>query len=118
MPIDTTIVSDTPTLDNSLSYAPVEKFSPGHRAGYVYLIRAAGTNVYKIGSSENPPRRMKTLQSKRKYQLEIIATIYADDCRRLERRYHMQLVKYKIAGEWFLLPQSEVDVFKSLAVQS
>lgn len=87
---------------------PVEK-------GFVYLFRISGSNVYKIGSSTDPARRMKTLQAERVQQLECEAMIYYADCRNMEIEWQNQYQDYRILGEWFLLPLEAVEYFKSFS---
>ena len=44
------------------------------REGYVYIIRAKGTDSYKVGFSNKPPTRLKTHQTSNHKDLEVLKT--------------------------------------------
>ena len=63
----------------------------------VYFIR--GTNLIKIGCSDDPEARLKALQIGSPAPLRIVASISGGY--ELERTLHARFVKYRAHGEWF-----------------
>lgn len=83
------------------------------RSGDVYLIRAKGTNRYKIGCTTNLKSRLKSLRIKNPYELELIHSIPSNDIEIFEKSLHDQFAKYRVHSEWFELPECVVDDFCS-----
>lgn len=81
--------------------------------GYVYLIRPKGHNIFKVGCSTDPQRRLITIQRKTVLELECVATLLSDDCSRAEYDWHRRLADYRLpgGGEWFALTPEAVDEF-------
>lgn len=87
--------------------------------GYVYIMKVKGHNVCKIGCSTDVERRRKTLQAKHGFELEVIAKYYdSDNYTSLEVYCHCKYSKYKLSGEWFLLPDDEIERIASSGVQN
>jgi hypothetical protein len=108
--------NDTPDSQNWES--PTDEFPPrrwtneGKVEGYVYLIKPTGHNVYKIGCSVNPTRRLKALQSRVKgVSLEIVTAILYVDYEAAERHWHHRFSSFRLSSEWFALPDAEVQAF-------
>jgi hypothetical protein len=68
-----------------------------------YLIKEEGTSFYKIGMSNNPNRREKTLQRERPN----ISVIKIWD-KNIEKRLHSDYKDYRVRGEWFDLTKIQV----------
>ena len=85
--------------------------------GYVYLIQPEGFNVYKVGTSIDPPRRLETLQRKRAARLTIRAAIHYANGFGAEQWWHRKFAPHKLSGEWFALPESVVAEFCAIAEQ-
>lgn len=71
---------------------------------YVYIIK--NDNCYKIGYSNNPEKRCKTLSSGSPNKLEIVYArpYYKNrDARRDEQILHRIFMDYRKNGEWFEL---------------
>lgn len=66
---------------------------------YVYFIEGMGTNLIKIGTSENPERRLKELQYSSPSKLRLITKIRGDTSK--EAELHCKFAKYRKHGEWF-----------------
>ena len=82
--------------------------------GYVYLIKPQGHNIYKVGSSVNPDRRLKDIQRKAKgLQLEVIAMKQYHDHARAETEWHIEFKDSRLpgGGEWFALSRHQVELF-------
>lgn len=80
--------------------------------GYVYLIGVKGHKVYKIGHSTNPERRIKTLQAQRDVELEIVGVIPYHNYQQAEFYWQRKFARYQLSGEWFALPDEQVQIFK------
>lgn len=65
-------------------------------------------NLYKIGQSENPTKRLAQLQTGCPHKLELIASVYSDKW--LERRLHKMFFFSKKRGEWFTLTPSQLSM--------
>tara|TARA_R110002050_G_C8610186_1_gene486439 strand:+ start:49 stop:558 length:510 start_codon:yes stop_codon:yes gene_type:complete len=68
-----------------------------------YLIKNKRNNLYKIGRSNNPKNREKTLQSEEPL-IEIVKTWDED----IEGKLHIEYNKYRVRGEWFNLNEIQV----------
>jgi hypothetical protein len=75
-------------------------------------------NLFKIGISENPNKRVKQLQTGNGSKLRIVKTfknpskIYNE--RLMERRLHFLLRQFKKTGEWFEFRDMNKDQVISL----
>ena len=81
------------------------------KPGFIYLMKPKGHNVYKIGESIDPPRRLEVQSKKRDYELEIVQQIQVKDCFGIEQALHEQFSRYRLAGEWFVLPEATLLCF-------
>lgn len=75
----------------------------------VYVISETGTNLVKIGISDNPRKRLLGLQTANPRKLVILATWQGGKSE--ESEYHYQFSEFRREGEWFELPSC---VLKSL----
>jgi len=70
--------------------------------GFVYLIRAKGTNLYKIGVTDRRiANRLKELQTGSPIKLELVESIASDNYETIERNLHQIWSKNRAQGEWF-----------------
>ena len=69
---------------------------------YIYFIRNIRTNNVKIGRSNNPEFRLRTLQTGNDSEMELMG--YIEKC---DKTYEKQLQKmfkeYHVRGEWYML---------------
>ena len=72
---------------------------------YVYFVKPYNKNLFKIGSTPKPKRRLSQLQTGCPDKLYLHACIEATQPKELEKSIHSQLNNYHKRGEWF-----EVDV--------
>jgi len=70
-------------------------------AGYVYLVWAKGTDMYKLGSSQYPEKRLPSLQTGSPVELELIASKAFESYEFQEKRMHSHWKQYRVQGEWF-----------------
>lgn len=76
---------------------------------YVYIMIDHNTKYYKIGRSDTPLRREKTLQSEK----PTIELIYKFECEYgIEKELHNKFYNKKIRGEWFNLDDNDIDYIK------
>lgn len=105
---------DNPDYDPVTQGRILAEIEANKRAGYVYLIRPVGHNVYKIGCAVDLDKRLIRYKSKYAFPIELVAAIYYSNYTRAEHDWHMHYSQYCLANEWFVLPESEVEYFKSL----
>lgn len=80
--------------------------------GYVYLIKEADGDFYKIGhTTKNPETRLKELQTGNPRLLKLIATYQTDNYKHLERLLHETYKKNHYSGEWFIMSLEIEDQF-------
>ena len=77
-------------------------------AGYLYFIKAKGTDFYKIGISDNPESRLKQLQTGNPVQLELVSSIYCLYPKDRESELHSALSELNENGEWFSIKDDDV----------
>jgi hypothetical protein len=70
---------------------------------YVYLVRAIGTDYYKIGSTKSVGSRMDHLRNASPFDLVLIDSAPSEQAQHLERSLHNKLVHHRRHGEWFEL---------------
>lgn len=74
--------------------------------GFVYLMRNNRTGCTKIGFSNNPSYREKTLQSE---EPDIEMVHFFKGMQRLEKKLHIRYAEHRVRGEWFKLNAFQVD---------
>lgn len=80
--------------------------------GYLYLIKLNGFDIYKIGVSSNPKRRIKDLKSANPFDIEIIFLAYFEDVYQLESLVLDLFTINKIKGEWFKAYEEDISNLK------
>lgn len=81
---------------------------------YVYFIQCCGFPYYKVGISDNPKLRLKTLQGGCPFQLKLVKKIsykWREDAFFAEAWIHQSLKDEKIRGEWYELKYFEQMVW-------
>lgn len=81
--------------------------------GYVYLMRAGTTNMYKIGNAKNVQARRKAIQTANPLPIIIVAVLRTTMANMLERKMHAFFRTKRVNGEWFLLTPEDVAAFKA-----
>lgn len=83
------------------------------RVDQVYLIEMAANDLserlYKIGVSNAPGKRLRSLKTSNPFELKIIHTFVATPALDAESFLHEKYKEYRMQGEWFRLPPSVVD---------
>ena len=83
------------------------------KSGFVYIVRNA-EGLYKIGRTKNVERRIRSLQIASSSKLVLVHAIKADNARDLERTLHDGQSDRKVSGEWFRIPDWEIEVIKTI----
>lgn len=68
----------------------------------VYFIKDEATGFVKIGYSNNPQKRLKSLQTSSANKLTLIEAIEGN--KKLEETLHTTFAEHRVRGEWFSLP--------------
>lgn len=73
----------------------------------VYIVRALGTDFYKIGYTASSPKvRMQALQTGCPYELKLVAWFAGDESD--EAYLHRLFGDHRVRGEWFQLVQEPI----------
>lgn len=77
---------------------------------YIYLIQNGDTRLFKIGVSNKPKRRIKSLQTGNPLTLTLVCTIACVNvpAYRAEAIIHNHLKKHRVGGEWFSLTNDQI----------
>ena len=81
--------------------------------GYVYLIRATGQNLYKIGKSINPEKRVQSIIGGLPMKADVVHIAWFEDHSYAEQMFHDTFSKTRQNGEWFVLEDKDVEFIKS-----
>lgn len=86
--------------------------------GYVYFVKADGRNIFKIGVTKSSPyKRMAGLQSGCPYKVGLYGYLYYLNRLKWEKRFHKELDRYRLNGEWFEVDEAIVDGIISRQMQ-
>jgi len=67
----------------------------------IYVLNIEGTNIYKIGTSQNTQRRIKDLQASNPFIIDIILILKTNGAYELEQLIHEFIESKHIKNEWF-----------------
>lgn len=81
----------------------------------VYVAKAVGLDVYKIGRSSGVFTRLSTLDRGTPFGIELIALIRTIDAEELERFLHRIVKGPRVHGEWFQLTEEDLQTIKGIA---
>lgn len=93
---------------------PAYKPSPG----WVYVMHEDGQGLHKIGMSANVAKRLKTIKASSPSNVTLVHTIQTNDMARAEATLHFQMKEYRVKGEWFCLPSTEVKKLTEIKVMN
>lgn len=86
---------------NMQDYQPAPIQDKVKEPGYVYLIRAEGTQRYKIGVTQDIDKRGSALQKQSPFPLIVVHSIEATDPASVEKALHLRFNENNVNGEWF-----------------
>ena len=93
--------------------SPVTLQSAQAKEGFVYILKSSD-NLYKIGCSVDPTKRIETLGVLLPFPIEPIHQFPATNYLLAEYRLHKDFAHHKVRGEWFRLLPEQVDFLKSI----
>lgn len=73
---------------------------------HLYVIRAG--EYIKIGSSDNPERRIRDIESDNPYQIDVLKIL--ENQGHLEQHYHEKHKQYAHRGEWFKMKLDQLKI--------
>jgi len=76
--------------------------------GYIYFIKLSGQNLYKIGVSNKPDRRLKDIDSYLPFDMEILSIHKLNNVYEIEEYFSKMLIKNKVRREWYSLDSETV----------
>lgn len=82
---------------------------------HLYIIQNQTTGDFKVGRSNNPKERIKSLQTGCKDKLSLILIKEGQGTR--EKYIHQEMKRFHISGEWFKyigLPELPIDIYESI----
>lgn len=86
------------------------------KKGYVYVIGNLNAKICKIGFSEKPKERIKSIQTGCPHLLKIILLFEAE--KYTETKLHHKYARYKLYGEWFLIDGTlKESIYKHIKTQ-
>ena len=108
--IDKEIINNPDISEETVKYLPnleilkevnkkLELKKIGDKKDNIYFIKAHTVNKLKVGTSINPEKRLKGLQTANPYKLELIA--YYPGGKIVENKIFKDLEKYHVRGEWY-----------------
>jgi Meiotically Up-regulated Gene 113 (MUG113) protein len=77
------------------------------RGGVVYIMQSPALGLYKIGRTKNLDQRFKSLRTGNP-DIKLIGCF--DGGNKLEKELHDMLSEQRVAGEWFRLSATQVDL--------
>jgi len=80
------------------------------KEGFIYFLKSE-LGYCKIGRSSNLPKRMQTFAVKLPFRVELFHSFYAADSIEAERFLHRMIDYLRVNGEWFLLNDSQLQLF-------
>jgi len=86
---------------------------------YVYLANIEGTDIYKIGFSKEPKKRIKSLQTGNSKKINLIHSFKTEKATKVESVLHRKfnfckkdsIDGNKLIGEWFELAEGQAESF-------
>ena len=84
-----------------------------HKEGFVYLIHCVGFPYYKIGlSQQSPKKRLDILQQGSPFRLKLVLSIEIHEIYLAESILHSKFDKSKVRREWFNFTDYILDEVK------
>jgi hypothetical protein len=94
--------------DKARAYKLQEKLYKLEPGKHLYIIQLGDTDIYKIGISKHPDKRLKQIQRKCPIPLTLIYTNFGHDDEFAERYLHVHFKRQRVKGEWFKLSTADI----------
>ena len=82
--------------------------------GFVYLMHAVGTDLYKIGHSGNPHKRLYALNQQSAVDIKLMHAFFVFNMLSAEEYFHDIFKKFRIRREWFALEELQLQTLTSM----
>lgn len=109
------------TIVNLYKARVLEKVVPqiSTSRSFIYIIREEGKGRLKIGISNNPEKRLKTLQTGSAEDLTLLYTsLVCSNSLEIEANVHEHFKEYLVRGEWFSNELEPIKIIKYLESQT
>jgi hypothetical protein len=109
-------VWDSLEENEQMANAPIPE-RPVDPSGYVYLLKAVGHNMYKVGMTQKEPsERILQFSPKLPFEVKLAGTIFCDNAAVMEKEVHDYYTANgeRLNGEWFALSGANVAYFFDL----
>ena len=84
---------------------------------WIYFMKEVNSNITKVGISYYPKQRMVGIQSANKLEIiKKIKYVKREQAIEKEKKLHDKYKKYKTNGEWFDLPEEEINIIRRINV--
>jgi len=81
---------------------------------HLYLIHDTILNTLKIGRSNNPKARLRSLQTATANKLELLHIV--EKAGFMESKIHLEFEDYRLASEWFFYEETIVNYIKTIKI--
>ena|ERR1700731_1472502 len=102
------IYPPTPTPDS-----PLPNRCTGH-GGFVYLLQAEGTDIYKIGKTKNLSQRLRDIGFISPLPVKLLGFRFCPTPHKKEESLHRHFAKQRLHGEWFRFTETDLASCLSL----
>lgn len=82
--------------------------------GYIYIIKSKGSDLYKVGVSNKPKRRIRDIAAVLPFEIEVVFTEHYSDVYSLEEIIHETIKINKVRKEWFNSYPDDMEVLITL----
>ena len=82
--------------------------------GYLYILELEGFDIYKVGVSQKPKRRIRDINGVLPFETKTIYLKYFEDVYNIEEIVHSRLKNNKKRKEWFELYREDVNILMSV----
>jgi hypothetical protein len=86
--------------------------------GYIYILQYGKSDIYKIGVSARPKRRIQDIDNASPFPVKKILTAWFKDVYEMEEIIHKNLENVLIRKEWFRLDNQSLEQVKSVIVET
>jgi hypothetical protein len=78
------------------------------------MIDGTTPDIYKIGISNAPGKRLQSLSTSIPHELQIVHRFVADSAEEAEAHLHKRFKEARIKGEWFRLTPEQIAELKQI----
>lgn len=87
--------------------------------GYLYVLKLKGFDIYKIGVSANPRRRIRDIDSANPFGIDVLCVEFFKNVYNMEECIHDNLVDNVLRKEWFKIADCDIkEIIKEIKEMS